>query len=184
MSTLRLRVRTGVRDPELLPPEGDDALGESMFAHLCSTAERKGPPRPALVALTTAQVEQYDLMAVHKNPEPARSRLVAAIVGRPELDCGAVAGTMHFTTRQGKRHRALMVFIEWPDNRWWTAWQFLSTEGVPVEGSRVVRRAVDGWPRPRGVGGWFAQCRREQLHLKMRRSPNTEVTQAGLHLVH
>ena len=184
MSRLRLRVRTGVRDPAMLPSDGDDALGEAMFDHLRRTAERKGPPRPALVALTSGQVEQFDVAAVHKNPEPTRSRLMAAIAGRPDLECGALAGTMQLTRGRNQRHRALMVFIEWPDNRWWTAWQLLDADGKPVEGEPVIRRAVDGWPRPRGVGGWFARCRREQLHLNVHRSAAPDVPQAGLNLVH
>lgn len=155
-----------------------------MFEHLLQTVERKGPPRPALVALTAAKVEQFDVAAIHKTPEPTRSRLVASVVGRPELECGALAGTMQLTRGRTQRHRALMVFIEWPDNRWWTSWQLLQEDGTPVEDGRVIRRAVDGWPRPRGVGGWFARCRREQLHLHMRRTAAPDVAQAGLHLVH
>jgi hypothetical protein len=184
VTRLRLRVRTSVRDPKMLPSDGDDALGEAMFGHLLTSATRKGPPRPALVALTGDQVEQFDVAAVHQYPEPARTRLMAAIAGRPDLECGAIAGTMQLTRGRIRRQRALMVFIEWPDNRWWTAWQLLDADGKPVEGEPVVRRAVDGWPRPRGIGGWFARCRREQLHLQMKRQVAPSSPQAGLNLIH
>lgn len=184
MTRLRLRVRTSARDPKLLPSEGDDALGEAMFDHLVSTATRKGPPRPAVIALTHDQIEQFDAVAVQKHDEPARSRLMATIAGRPDLECGAIAGTMQLTRGRATRQRVLMVFIEWPDNRWWTAWQLLDEDGKPVEGEPVVRRAVDGWPRPRGIGGWFARCRREHLHLQMKRQVASDSPQAGLSLVH
>lgn len=176
-----LRVRSGRRDPELLPTP-DDALGESMFARLVDTAREKGPPRAAVVALHAERIEQFDLASVFEAPEPHRARLLASIAGRPELDCGALAGTMWVHRPGGKKVRGLVVFIEWPDNRWWTAWHPLDTRGKPIEGDPIIRRAVDGWPRPRGVGGWFARVRREGLKLRV--NTPTPAAQPGLDLVH
>lgn len=176
-----LRVRTGPRDPKLLPL-GDDALGEAMLTRLLDVARETGPPRPALVAVHPERVEQFDLATIHKAPEPHRTRLTASILGREELDCGVVAGTLMVQRPGGAKGRGLVVFIEWPDNRWWTAWHALGPDRQPVDGEATIRRAVDGWPRPRGVGGWFARVRREGLRLRVNR-PLPQV-QPGLALVH
>jgi hypothetical protein len=79
--------------------------------------------------------------------------------------------------------RALVVYLEWPDNRWWTAWQALDADGAPVGDEPQVRRAVEGYPRPGGMGGWFARARREGLRLNLE-PVHRPGRQAGLDLVH
>ncbi len=180
MANWNLKVRTGPRDRAVLP-DGDDALGEALFARVRATAEASGPPRPALLAITDDTVEQFDLPTLAAIEEPHRTRIIAAAAGRPELTCGAMAGTFRVHRGQDPQLRALVVFIEWPDNRWWTAWHPLDAQGRPVDGESMIRRAVDGAPLPRGVGGWFARVRREGLRLN-RSEP--EMVQPGLHLVH
>lgn len=181
MTKWSVRVRRGPRDPEQLP-HGDDALGEAILDKLVTTARKQGLPRPALVALTDASVEQFDLSAVLQAPQPHRSRLLAAMGGRAELDCAAIAGTLQ-VHRGGRKTRGLVVYVEWPDNRWWTAWHRVDDTGAVSDAEPLVRRAVDGWPRPGGLGGWFARVRREGLRLRLD-GPPPAVGQAGLELVH
>lgn len=176
-----LRVRSGQRDLEILPRE-DEALGRAMFDRLIGITREKGPPRPALVALHPERVEQFDMRTVQSVPEPHRTRLMASIVGRGELECGVLAGTMRVARSRGRQVQGLVVFIEWPDNRWWTAWQPLGEDGQPVEQEPVIRRAVEGWPCPKGVGGWFARVRREGLNLRVQKPLAS--AQPGLDLVH
>jgi hypothetical protein len=176
-----LRVRKSTRNLELLPKE-DNALGESIMGRLGEISRSKGLPRSALVALFPDEVEQFDLATVRKAPEPHRTRLTASILGRPELECGVLAGTMMVNRRGQPPIRGLVVYIEWPDNRWWTSWQPLSDGHMPTSSDPVVRRAIDGWPMPRGVGGWFSRVRREGLNLRVHQP--TPVAQPGLDLVH
>lgn len=177
-----LRIRSGKRDLALLP-QADDALGQSVLGRLQETASKQGPPRAAVLAVHGDRIEQFDLAAVNEVPEVHRGRLLASIAGRQELECGMLAGTMRVSRSGGRQVRGLVVFIEWPDNRWWTAWQPLNEQGKPDEGHEpVIRRAVDGWPRPRGVGGWFSRVRREGLRLRV--NLPTPVAQPGVDLVH
>lgn len=181
MRRWNLRVRKSTRNLELLPMD-DEALGASVMERLISTAQERGLPRPALVAIHERRVEQFDLASVRRVADRHRTRLIASILGRPELECGMLAGTMTIERRGRAPARGLVVYIEWPDNRWWTAWHPVDESGTPIEGEPAIRRAVDGWPMPRGVGGWFARVRREGLRLRVR-EPNP-VAQPGLELVH
>ncbi|HCH61985.1 MAG TPA: hypothetical protein DFR83_04215 [Deltaproteobacteria bacterium] len=160
----------------------DDELGKSVMARLVSTARESGLPRPALVAIHSQQVEQFDFGSIRQAAEPHRTRMIASILGRPELECGVFAGTMNVERRGQSSVRGLVVYIEWPDNRWWTAWQPVGPLGQPADVEPAVRRAVDGWPMPRGVGGWFSRVRREGLRLRVQAS--SPVAQPGLELVH
>ena len=98
MNRWNLRVRKSTRNLELLPKE-DNALGESIMGRLGEISRSKGLPRSALVALFPGEVEQFDLATVRKAPEPHRTRLTASILGRPELECGVLAGTMMVNRR-------------------------------------------------------------------------------------
>ena len=181
MPRWNLRVRKSTRNLDLLPVE-DNALGESLTNRLVEISASKGLPRPALVALHPREIEQFDLSTIRKAPEPHRTRLMASILGRPELECGVLAGTMMVNRRGQPPIRGLVVYIEWPDNRWWTSWRPLPDADRAMQADPVVRRAVDGWPMPRGVGGWFSRVRREGLRLRMHQP--SPVAQPGLDLVH
>ncbi len=173
---LQVRVRTGPRDPARLPLDGDEALGQAMWSTLAA-AVGVGRPRPSLLVLWTDKIEQIDLHAIEAHPRPVQ--LMAALAGRPDAACAAVAGVMALRRGRAPPVPAAALFIEWPDNRWWSAFCPLVGEGPP--GAPLVRRAVDGAPRPGGVGGWFARVRREGLHLQLQPA---ELPQPGLALVH
>lgn len=177
--SFRLRILSAPRDPERFP-DGDDALGESVFGMLC-TALEKGLPRPAMLVVHPDKVEQFDMVPLLEAYPDDRERMMAAIAGQPEVACAVVAGVLR--VRVGllpEPGRAVAVFIEWPDNRWWTCWQLLDSSGALRADEPLVRKAVDGWPRPGGVGGWFSTARRHGLRLRVDRPGEQE----GLGLVH
>lgn len=175
-------MHTGPRDRAHLPDD-DDALGQAIFGKVLEAAG-KGLPRPAVLVLDDAQVRQYDAVPLLRQPAADQGRMLAAVAGQPDASCAAFAGTL--TVRTGpsaQPARALVVYLEWPDNRWWTAWQLLDGDGRPVGEAPRIRRAVDGAPRPGGMGGWFARVRREGLRLRLEPVPRPG-RQAGLDLVH
>ena len=189
--SFRLRMARGPRDLARFPRaplragEGDgaaadDALGEGVFAAVLD-ALRRGLPRPALLAFFAEEVEQVDIAPLASADPAHRERMLAALAGgRPGVEAVALVGVLQ--VRSGRAGgRAAVAFVEWPDNRWWTAWRFIDEARRPLGEAAVVRRAVDGWPRPNGVGGWFARARREQLRLNRRPLGGA---QEGLGLVH
>ena len=179
---LHLRVHTGPRNRSVLP-EDDDALGGALFERV-RAATARGAPRPAMLVIEPDEVRQYDAVPLLRQAQSDRGRLLAAIGGQAGVECAAFAGSL--TVRMGPRReptRALVVYLEWPDNRWWTAWQLLDGQGRPVGDAPRIRRAVDGAPRPGGMGGWFAQVRREGLRVRMERV-RPPGRQRGLDLVH
>jgi len=142
-----------------------------------AAAVAQGRPRPSLLVLWPEKIEQIDLHAIEAHDRPAQ--LLAALAGRPDAACAAVAGVMALLRGRAAPVPAAAIYIEWPDNRWWSAFCPLVAEGAP--GAPLIRRAVDGAPRPGGVGGWFARARREGLRLHLQPA---ELAQPGLALVH
>jgi hypothetical protein len=166
----KLRVQVAERDPVRFPKE-DDALGESLFGLLGEALSQGRIPRPAMLVLRDRQVDQFDLLPILREGGWATQRLLAGLVGREEVEGAALVGVL--MVRQGNRRdarpmQAAVCFVEWPDNRWWTAWQPLDARNRRVGEAPVVRRAVDGWPKPGGVGGWFATARRNRLRIELK----------------
>ena len=163
MTALRLQVRYGTRDPARLPAE-DEALGTSVFGMLAGALEH-GLPRPAYLVLREDQVDHVDALPILRLPPEQGQRMLSAIAGQPGVQCVALASPLTLRTGPRTGGRALVVFLEWPDNRWWTAWQPLD-EGNRLLGEEpATRAAADGWPKPGGGGGWFAMARRLGLRL-------------------
>lgn len=177
----QLRIQTGPRDPDRLPLD-EERLGMALFGRVTEALPR-GAPRPALLLLRDAEVQQLDVVPLLQAPLEHRERLLAAAVGQEGVRCAALAGALSLRRRVGGKvvgQRAVVVFLEYPDNRWWTAWQGVDEQRALVGDGPVLRRAVEGSPRPGGVGGWFARARREGLKLRLERPEG----QRGLDLVH
>ena len=177
----RLRIQTGPRDPAKLPLEAD-ALGEAVMDRVRGALE-KGFPRPAMLLLRDHEVQQLDVVPLMQAAPEHRERMLAAAAGQDDVRCAVLAGALSLRRRvkgQLVGHRAVVVYLEFPDNRWWTAWQLVGDDRGLLGDGPVLRRATDGSPRPGGVGGWFARARREGLKLQLERPPG----QQGLDLVH
>ena len=146
-------------------PRDDEGLGKSVFK-LVEAALAKGMPRPALFVFYSGQVDRFDLEPLMRQPRQVRDRMIAAIAGQSEVECVALVGVLQINRRKGQQGvRGAVTFIEWPDNRWWTCWLPLDASGSPVPQAQVERSAVDGFPRPGGVGGWFSLARRTGIRL-------------------
>ncbi|MCB9778146.1 MAG: hypothetical protein H6742_06255 [Alphaproteobacteria bacterium] len=172
--TVRLRVNSAARDPERFPLE-DEALGAAIFARLCALLE-KGLPRPAYLVFREDRVEQVDALAVLRLPPPHSQRMLSAIAGQEGVLCVALAAPLTLRTGPSTGARCAVVFVEWPDNRWWTAWQPLSDDRELLGDEPAIRMATEGWPKPGGVGGWFAMARREALTLRIERHSDEGAT--------
>ncbi len=162
MTRVRVRLAHAPRDPDF--PDGDDALGTAVWGRLVQ-AVGKGPVRPMLVAVFAEVAQLVDLPPVLAAGDPHRG--IAAFASQPGAVALAAAGVM--VRRNGGRvvGRFAMVFIEWPDGRWWSCDHPLDAEGALLSGVEAdVQRAVDGAPKPGGLGGWFRRARFEQLALK------------------
>lgn len=163
---IRLRSRRGLRDLYRFPVD-DDALGNALFGELLAALAR-GPMAPSMLTLWDHEVALFDLPSVLSLRQPLREQVVAGLAGQPGAVAAALIG--RFNLRVGPNPEPqpyALVFIEWPDNRWWTAWQPLDAARQPIGDGPRVRRAVDGWPRPGGVGGWYAACRRMGIKLTL-----------------
>ena len=71
----------------------------------------------------------------------------------------------------------VMVFIEWPDGRWWH-WRAVIDESNKAvrEDTATLHRAEDGLAKPRSLGGWWSLGRRRKLNVKLapRQKPGPE----------
>jgi len=167
-SRLKLKGSVGPRDPAAYPG-GDFELGSALFAQV-SAALQRGRPAPSVFLIMEDTVERFSMRPLAGRSRPSRQRILAGLAGIEGVECVVMLGAFKFSGK-GPLNGAWVasVFIEWPDNRWWTAWQPLGPQGALVGDAPQVRCAEDGSPRPGGMGGWFALSRRTGVKLRVQR---------------
>ena len=165
MSTLlRLQVRSGPRVPRF--PAEDEALGSAMWSVL-SRAVAQGQAPPAVFLFTAERVLVTGLGPVIADPRRTH-RLVAALAGMDGIEAVAMVGLLFRRRRGMPAWRYAVVFLEWPDGRWWLAQRRVDEAGRFAGDADVeVLRAIDDVPRPGGVGGWFTRARFEGLRAHL-----------------
>ena len=168
---LKFQGTVGPRDLALFPSD-DALLGMSLFSQV-QAALGRGRPAPAVFLFSEASIDRFSLRFLADHLPHARYRMLAAMASLPGLECMAMLGAFRFRGRGPLNGEwVASTFIEWPDNRWWTAWQPIGPNGALVGDSPQCRFALDGSPRPGGMGGWFALARREGLKLRVQRRPS------------
>ncbi len=157
---IRLRVRTFPRVP-IFPLE-DDALGERLWSDLIERLARS-PVRPAAIMLRGEVAHVVDLAPLTEEPRLAHQR-VAGLCAVEGVEALALVGPLFRRRRGGAAERFAVVFVEWTDGRWWFGQRRLTDAGSIFPGSEdEIQRAVDGAPRPGGLGGWFSRARFENM---------------------
>ena len=177
--TVRTRLSIGPRDPERFPA-GDDPLGRSLLSLVEGVIrDKQKMPRPAVLALRAEQVEQYDLKALLETKSDLH-RFTSAVAGQPGVEAVALLGVVGVRyNRAAKGVPSVLVFLEWPDCRWWSAVRPLEERALRDDWPAMIRSAEEGYPRPNGMGAWFSRARREQLQLRV-----GSRNQPGLGMVH
>ena len=175
---VQLQVRSGARDPSALPFD-DNALGSAIFDGATQRLAQ-GAPAPMALALSPLRVQQIDLRPIIALGGAAPMRFLASMAGQPDVDCLAQLAVLQRRHRGRPADRGLCLFIEWSDCRWSMRWLPLDEARAPRWDGLREQRAVDGWPRPTGLGGWFSLARRAELCLRL----DAPGEQRGLHLVH
>ena len=113
----RVRVRSGVRDLDRFPHD-DERLADCLMSYATEFLD-KGLPRPALLALKSAQVIQYDLAGLVEPGQSLMGPMLAAVAGQEGVECVALVGTLRMRRKKGQPGLpSIAVYIEWPDNRW------------------------------------------------------------------
>jgi hypothetical protein len=171
---LQLRIATTSR---VAYPRDDDALGQALVERVSARLVR-GPIAPTLLVFREDEVLAVDVreaLSVLRHPALVH-RFIATFAGMPGVEAVAAVGQM----RRGSRaapgepeqvQRLGGAFLEWSDGRWWGGWRPLDDHGRPMPtDSDDVQRAVDGLPRPSGLGGWFARARFEGLAAVLKRA--------------
>ncbi len=172
-----MRVGSSLRDPDRYPYD-DEPLGRSLLARAMELLER-GTPRPTVLAFSEDQLWWYDLVPAIKMGADV-GRLIAAVAGQDDVDCVGVVGVLNVRIGPTEPFPACVVFLEWPDGRWWSVMQPLRKRGdgrlEPRPGGEPMERAaVEGWPRPGGLGGWWTRHRVEGLKLRVKRTDDQQI---------
>lgn len=165
---LRLRGSAIPRDTERYPRD-DSALGSALFS-MVTDALGRGRPAPVVFLLSANTVDRFAYKSILQFQGRSRRRLLGSIAGADGAECMAILGAFRFRGRGPLDGQwVVSTYIEWPDNRWWTAWQPIGPSGQLIGTEPQIRQALDGSPRPGGVGGWFAYARRNNLRLNIQR---------------
>lgn len=81
--------------------------------------------------------------------------------------------------------RVALVFLEWPDCRWWSWRAAVEPSGRSVrEDTAMVSAAVKGDRLPDGLGRWWSLARRARIRLGLRPAPPDELRVETSPLVH
>lgn len=172
MPGIRVGVTVSRREPEFAAMD-DDQFGRVLLEKVLKAAGRGAlPPAVLLLGDEVRIVYVGPLLAAVKD----RHRVLASLAGQPGVEAVAILG--RFNQRQpGAEPRSLAgVFIEWTDGRWWASWRPVEANGrlIPTDEEEVLR-AVDGRPRPGGLGGWFSRARFEGLRADLTPIPPVRV---------
>ncbi|MED5373140.1 MAG: hypothetical protein VX899_19130 [Myxococcota bacterium] len=172
--TLRTRINAGPRDFTRFPSEGEP-LGQSLLSLVSDRVQDGKLPRPAALVLRPQEVLQIDLLPVQRSTADTHRFLAACTRLEPDVEAIALVGVLglRLSPRAEKSVPALVVFVEWPDCRWWSAQRILREQQLVPELPARLRSAEEGWPRPGGLGGWWSRGRVEQLALNVRRNTPT-----------
>ena len=155
-SSLRVAIHTVAGDPV----NDDQTLGERMTKLLLSALER-GTPSPAGILVSDGQVDLVELRRVVAERVSVR-RFLASLSRVQERQVDAL-GMMGVFRADEDGPRVAMVFLEWPDNRWWQWRALLDGDGAVLAESIAVRSAEDGDPMPPNIGRWWSLGRRLRM---------------------
>ena len=168
----RVQGKTGPRDIDAYPRE-EERLGRSLFSRVAA-AVTQGRPAPVVFVLHGDTIDRFPLRGMGVGSPASQQRMLAAMAGQDGVECVALVGAFRFRGSGPMNGQwVASVFVEWPDNRWWTAWQPIGEDRALIGSEPQVRCAVDGSPRPGGVGGWCALARRLGLKLRIHRMPTS-----------
>lgn len=162
--SIRLRIAHGPRGERF--PADDDALGRALFGMLVERLQ-VGVPRPTAFVFWSDRVQIVDLPPLLAAPGDAH-RHVASLTAQEGAEAMALLGVL---TRRGRGippRRFAVGFVEWSDGRWWFAVRPVTDAGRLLDDvGEEVHRAVEGAPRPGGLGGWFSRARFEGLQIRI-----------------
>jgi hypothetical protein len=168
MSDLRLKISS--RPKEVLPV--DLSVGEHL-AELVVTASRKGRGLPGVgVVVRAGSLDLVELGEPMRAGLPLGGLLAGLSATRTERGGAVTAvGLIGGFKRRGRTdkegRRVAMVFLEWPDCRWWHWVAELDAMGIVRPDTAQVRSAVEGDPLPGGLGRWWTQARLRRLRVAL-----------------
>ncbi|MCB9685065.1 MAG: hypothetical protein H6738_07420 [Alphaproteobacteria bacterium] len=166
MASLRIRVQHAPRPRSVDPDTTDDEHLGTWLSTLVRDAVEKGRAGPVAIVV---RGEHVDLVALHPGGEPPPmgthgflSGLTASTRDGDRAEAVGVVG--RFVARRGPNDRAgspvALVFLEWPDCRWWFWKMVLDAEGRPLPDGEQVTSAAAGDAMPAGLGRWWSTQRR------------------------
>ena len=167
----------------------DDAIGGALVRVVQHALARGGAPSAA-VGVGGARADLVPLRPFSEAQASLPAFLASLSATLPDgtrpVDAVGLAGT--FDLRHGDSSpptTIAMVFLEWSDCRWWR-WRALLDQNLGTTlvraGSEVIDRAVDGAPRPDGLGGWWSLARRTSVQFRF--IPELPQDAASSELVH
>jgi hypothetical protein len=162
---IRTRMSYGPRDEAVYPSDDDTALGEALLQRVEQSCVDGKLPRPVVLAFRGEVLERFDLPPVARSGADVH-RFIGAVAGQEGVECVAVAGTLGLRRGGKDSGPGLVVFLEWPDNRWWSAVRPVPRRELDEAMPSVRRHADEGYPRPGGLGGWWSRSRFEGLKLR------------------
>ena len=173
MSNMRLRVSYLAR---LETSRDEEAEGRHLVTVMKSALGRGGAP-PVALMLRGDGVHLLPLGPIAKQGLPVQ-RFVAGLTrstmdDQPLVEAVGIMGVVGVRQRHGgPRVPMAVVFLEWPDNRWWCYRALMEADTPTIrDESETVSSAVEGDSLPAGFGRWWSLARRAGLRVNLSRFP-------------
>lgn len=167
MARLTLQLRTLPRGED-----HEDSVWCETLVGWVTRAVASGRAAPAAVVRRPGRVDLLALGPVQKAKVHMPGFL--ACLTRSELpeagspDALAIVGVVRTGRRGGDPAVPMaVVFVEWPDNRWWFWRALLTSDGQIREDTIERRSAVEGDPLPNHFGRWWSHGRRNRLTMRL-----------------
>ena len=169
MTTLPIQIQTLFRKED---DASDDATGRNMSALVRNALARGRAPGSAVV-LRGGRIDIIPMGPLIRNRVHigaflgGLTRSEMADAGRVDV-VGIIGRFKWRRNNEGPGLSVAMVFLEWPDGRWWHWRAIIDEEGEAVlPDTETVHRAEDGLPKPRSLGGWWSLGRRRKLNVTL-----------------
>lgn len=153
----------------------DDALGDYLV-ELVAEAVDRGGAAPAVISAWREEIHVLPILPlIEQGWTPPTFLGSLSRTPHPELgmvpECVGLIGRLRFRKNKEQPWVSMaLVFLEWPDGRWWRWRQLLDADGKRSAETAIWDRAIDGLPKPDHLGGWWRLGRLGAPRLSVERA--------------
>jgi len=139
--------------------EKDGSLGDALQGLAARLAETSSVTR--MLVVRPRSIDTIDPTPLHADGVPTHQGLIGMARSETRHGPAEALGLAGRARRGPDGPEEALLFLEWPDLRWWW-WRAPMVEGQVRRARSLVRDARWGDPMPDGLGRWWSRARRHR----------------------